>query len=127
MAGDLGPEPMASDYLLCMYANDTLVLNALAPRDGSCAGAPCWKATDSRMKYRNTDLSPDGLSTIVFRTGRAGRIVVKGRGANLAMPSLPLTAPVAVQLRRTDGGGCWESTIETPLVDSATRFRGRSR
>ena len=127
MAGDLGPEPMASDYLMCMYANDTLVLNALAPCDGSCAGAPCWKATASRMKYRNTDLSPDGLSTIVFRTGRAGRIVVKGRGANLAMPSLPLTAPVAVQLRRTDGGGCWESTIETPLVDSATRFRGRSR
>jgi hypothetical protein len=43
------------------------------------------------------------------------------------MPSLPLTAPVAVQLRRTDGGACWESTIEMPRVNSATRFQGRSR
>jgi len=74
----------------------------------------------------NPDLSPDGLSTIIFRPGRAGRIVVKGRGANLALPPLPLTTPVSVQLRRVDGGPCWESTIEAPLVNSATRFRGRS-
>jgi hypothetical protein len=112
---------------MCMYANTALVLSALAPQDASCAGAPCWKATDRRLRYRNADLSPDGLSVIVFRTGKAGRIVVKGRGADLAMPSLPLTAPVAVQLRRTDGGACWESTIETPRVNSATRFQGRSR
>jgi hypothetical protein len=125
--GDLGPEPAASDYLMCMYANEALVLSALAPQDASCAGAPCWNATDRRLRYRNADLSPDGLSVIVFRTGKAGRIVVKGRGADLAMPSLPLTAPVAVQLRRTDGGACWESIIETPRVNSATRFQGRSR
>ena len=112
---------------MCMYANDALVLSALAPQEASCAGAPCWNSTDRRLRYRNADLSPDGLSTIVFRIGKAGRIVVKGRGANLSLPPLPLTTPVSVQLRRVDGGPCWESTIEAPVVNSATRFRGRSR
>jgi hypothetical protein len=126
MTGDLGPEPAASDYLMCMYANDTLVLTALAPQEGVCAGAPCWKATTRSLKYRNANLSPDGLGTIVFHPGKAGRIVVKGRGANLALPPLPLTTPVSVQLRRVHGGPCWESTIEAPVVNSATRFRGRS-
>jgi len=124
---DLGGTPTASDYLICVYADDGLVLSALAPQDASCAGKPCWKATTHRLRYRNKALTPDGLSTIVLRTGKAGRIIVKGKGSNLALPTLPLTAPVSVQLWRTDGDSCWESTIATPLANSSTRFRGRSR
>jgi Domain of unknown function (DUF4082)/Putative metal-binding motif len=127
VADDLGATPATSGYLMCVYADDRLVLSALAPKDASCAGAPCWKTTASRFRYRNDDLTPDGLATIVLRTGKAGGIAVRGRGVNLALPGLPLTAPVAVQLVRTDDGGCWESTIATPAVNSATRFRGRSR
>jgi hypothetical protein len=127
LADDLGAAPTTSDYLMCLYADDRLVLSALAPKDAACAGAPCWKATARRFRYRNTDLAPDGLATIVLRTGKAGGIAVTGRGVNLALPSLPLTTPVAVQLLRTDGGECWESAIDTPAVNSATRFRGRSR
>jgi hypothetical protein len=127
MAADLGATPTASDYLMCLYANDSLVLSALAPQDAGCAGKPCWGGTSRHFKYLNKDRTPDGLSTIVFRIGKAGRIIVKGKGSNLAMPALPLTAPVAVQLWRTDGGPCWESTIPAPLVNSSIRFRGRSR
>jgi hypothetical protein len=58
--------------------------------------------------------------------------VLEGDVASLQVPeqgahALPLAVPVAVQLRRTDGGPCWESTIDTPLVNTTTRFRGRSR
>ncbi len=127
VADDLGAAPTTSGYLVCLYADDRLVLSALAPKDASCAGMPCWNATPRRFRYRSKDLTPDGLATIVLRTGKAGGIAVSGKGVNLALPSLPLTAPVAVQLLRTDGGGCWESTIDTPAVNSATRFRGRSR
>jgi len=125
--GDLGANPTASDYLMCVYANDSLVLSALAPQDAGCTGKPCWKGTTRRFRYRNAGLTPDGLSTIVLSTGKAGRIMVKGKGSNLSLPTLPLMAPVAVQLWRTDGGPCWESRIATPLVNSSTRFRGRSR
>ena len=112
---------------MCLYADDSLVLSALAPEDASCDGTPCWKTGARRLRYRNKGLTPDGLATIVLRTGKGGRIVVRGKGANLELPALPLTAPVAVQLLRTDGGACWESVIDAPMVNSTTRFRGRSR
>jgi hypothetical protein len=127
VAGDLGADPTAGDYLMCVYADDALVLSARAPQGASCAGKPCGKPTPRRFRYRNKELMPDGLGTIMLRPGWDGRIVVQGKGANRAMPELPLAVPVAVQLRRTDGGPCWESTIDTPLVDTTTRFRGRSR
>jgi hypothetical protein len=127
VAGDLGADPTAGDYLMCVYADGALVLRARAPGDASCAGKPCWKATPRRFRYRNKELTPDGVGTIMLRPGQDGRIIVKGKGANLAMPELPLAVPVAVQLRRTDGGPCWESTIDTPLINTTRRFRGRSR
>jgi len=35
--------------------------------------------------------------------------LVKGRGAELQFPALPLTLPVRVQLRASNGS-CWESS-----------------
>jgi hypothetical protein len=126
VAADLGPSGPTSDYRMCVYADDRLVLSALAPH-GTCEGRPCWKAAPrGGFTYRDRGLTPNGLSAIVLRTGKAGLIIVRGKGHNLAMPELPLTTPVAVQLVRTDGGACWESTITTPRVNSAVRFRGRS-
>ena len=74
---------------MCLYADDRLILSALAPKDASCAGAPCWKTTARRFRYRNTDLTPDGLATIVLRTGKAGGIAVRGRGVNLGAAIAP--------------------------------------
>jgi hypothetical protein len=45
------------------------------------AGAPCWKTTARRFRYRDTDLAPDGLATIVLRKGKAGGIAVRGRAS----------------------------------------------
>jgi hypothetical protein len=57
--------------------------------------------------------------------GEAG-IVVSGHGANLALPPLPLTTPVIVQLSNTETGTCWEASYDTPKTNDSERFKSAS-
>jgi hypothetical protein len=123
---DLGSPPTATDYLLCLYANDGLVLAAMAPQGGTCGDKPCWQATGRGFRYRDREMTPDGLSRVMARPGKAGKLIVGGKGPNLRLPVLPLATPVRVQMWRTDGGPCWEASITTPAANTTRRFRGRS-
>ena len=130
---DLGdPVNGVSDYRLCIYDEATgiprLALAASAP-----AGNTYWKktgtATWSGFKYRSADLAPDGLQIIRLKAARAGkaRITVVGRGANLPL-TLPFTqdTDVIVQLSRSDGGVCWQTTYSAPAdKNSDTQFKDR--
>ena len=55
-----------------------------------------------------------------------GKIGVKGGGANLHLPMLPLTTPVRVQLRRTDSNVCWDATYSTAVTNTVSEFKARS-
>ncbi len=123
---DLGSPPTATDYLMCLYANDSLVLAAMAPQGGTCGDKPCWRATRRGFRYRDREMTPDGLSRVMARPGKAGKIIVGAKGGNLRLPVLPLATPVRVQMWRTDGGACWEASITTPAANTTRRFRGRS-
>ena len=47
--------------------------------------------------------------------GRA-KIVVKAKGVNVPMPSLPsLASPLTIQLRRWTGGRCWSASYTVTL------------
>ena len=58
--------------------------------------------------------------------GRA-RAVVKGRGERVAVPPLPLTPPVRVQLQ-AENGECWEAIFGDAGVrrNDATDFEGQA-
>ena len=75
-------------------------------------GLACWKAlSGTGFKYKDKELTPDGLDTILLKSGDDGKakIIVKGKGANLGLPSpLDVGLPVAVQLQSTNGE-CWEA------------------
>ena len=119
----------SSDYALCVYDDSGLKLGAAAPAGGTCAGRNCWSETTSGFKYKDRELTPDGLAQIVLRAGDAGRakIGVKGRGANLHVPVFPLAPPVTVQLVRTDdGSACWEARFSSPSRNGAGAFLGKS-
>jgi hypothetical protein len=79
-------------------------------------------------RYVDADGTPDGLSKIQAKAGSSGqgRLVVRGRGPLLDMPSLGLMPPVTVRLRRGDGAGCWESTYSVPTVSDMLQFKARS-
>ena len=44
---------------------------------------------------------------------------MKGKGVNLGMPALPLTAPITAQIANLDGGDCWETPFATAKVNVA--------
>jgi len=53
----------------------------------------------------------------------AAKIVVKGEGANLAMPVLPLTPKVTMQLERDDLGTCWDAEYSTAIKNQSDQFK----
>lgn len=78
--------------------------------------------------YSDKLLDPDGLKKVVLKPGAAGKakIAVKGKGANLAMPALPLTTPVRVQVLRRGTPTCWEGTFDTADRNDVEVFKARS-
>jgi len=128
---DFGDPRRRTGYRLCIYqawsGGPQLVLDAKAPPDGRCGTGRCWMATPQGVRYRSPALRPDGLRRIVLRAGGTGQaaITVVGTGRRLALPPLPLTPPLTVQLR-AGNGVCWGATYGAALVNSATRFRAKS-
>lgn len=130
---DFGSPTSSTSYDVCVYApsdnGESAALVAALPGGGTCGSRPCWTETNDGFEYLNAQASPDGLSRARFRTGIAdqGRILLKGRGPNLRTPTMPLSTPLTVQLRRHDGGACWASTLTRPTRSSKPTFRARSR
>jgi cysteine-rich repeat protein len=123
-ADDFGDPFATTAYGLCVYEDvgDTpsLLLSASVPFGGTCISGstarPCWSALGSPpgskgYRYRDKERTPDGIDRLVLKPGSDGRakIVVRGKGTNLGMPSpLDLTLPLTVQLQASNGE-CWEA------------------
>jgi len=122
---DFGDPTNATSYFLCVYSGTPspgLVFRAEAP------AGPGWKSTrGGALSYASKSGDPDGLRRIVLKPGSAGhaKIVVKGKGAALALPVLPLALPAKVQLVAANGQ-CWEADYSRPRVNAAARFAAKS-
>jgi hypothetical protein len=109
-------DPLGKDgYTLCIYDESgdvpRALIGATAPAGGTCGTKPCWRPQSTKgFKYKNWQLTPDGLLTVFLRAGESdkAKIIVTGRGANLRMPALPLSLPLRVQLL-AENGQCWEA------------------
>jgi hypothetical protein len=128
LPGDFGDPTATTAYALCVYDQTGRVMTATVPARGTCAGKPCWAPTGTGARYGNKTLLSDGLRTLALKSGGDGqaRIKAKGKGANLRVPTLPLTTPVRVQLRRLDTGACWEATYGSAVANTTTAFKARS-
>jgi hypothetical protein len=119
-------------YTICVLdhagGQDAAELHATAPAGGVCAGRPCWASMSPGYTYRDKDLTPEGLQTLMLRTGDAGKatFTAKGKSTNLPMPALPLTTPVKVRLLRKDAPVCWDATYSSPLTNDGTQFKANS-
>jgi hypothetical protein len=119
---DFGDPTAGDDYTLCIFDRSgiepELLLGAAAPAAGTCGRRGCWRGRgrppgDRGYKYTDREATPDGLTAVDLKPGIDGKakIAVKGKGANLALPAMPLPLPLLVQLQRT-GGGCWEAEYD---------------
>jgi cysteine-rich repeat protein len=121
-----------TNYAVCIYDASTEpqpILQARAPAGGDCPGRPCWRLTlgSERIEYKDRDLDPDGLLSLLLRAGDEGKtqIKAKGKGENLDMPQLPLTPPVIVQAQASNGN-CWEATYsDFILKNRSDQFRAK--
>ena len=128
---DFGNPLVSTGYALCLYdGNDNLMATAQAPAGGTCnAGSPrpCWRENPKGYRYTDKDLTPNGLQQILLKAGPAGSalVKVKGKGALLPDPTLPVsTLPVKVQL--VNGAGrCWQATFSTTLRNDGQQFKAR--
>ncbi len=118
---DFGTPLTTTDYLLCVYdGTSTKIAEGLAPANGLCnASNPtaCWSDKPTGFKYKDKDLTPHGLQQILLKEGlvEKAKIIVKGKGLNLDMPSMPVTQPLTVQLRN-GAGVCWEAVYSSPAI-----------
>lgn len=123
---DFGDPLGATSYALCLYDTE-LRLMASLPAAGTCGGKPCWKAKRTGFKYKDKELTPDGVFAATLKVARTGAaLAVNGKGANLDLPTLPLGLPVRVQLHRTDASICWETTFAAAKKNTSSLLKARS-
>jgi len=123
---DLGNPSSTTTYTLCVYdqtANvSSLIVQALVPPGGTCHnGKPCWKSTSKGFRYSDRGAGNDGIKTINLKSGTAGKakILVKGQGVGLGLPTLPLNqnqAVIAQMKNNRNAGECWEARFSSPAT-----------
>jgi hypothetical protein len=127
---DFGDPLTATDYTVCVYdasARAQPILFARAPAGGTCGTKPCWKAIKGGFKYNDKLFDPDGLQQVQLKSGIAtkAKIIVKGKGVDLPMPSLPLTTAVTVQIK-SENGVCWEAKYSAAQKNLPAQFRAKA-
>jgi cysteine-rich repeat protein len=131
---ELGDPETTDDYGFCIYtgAAATLTFKGTAPAGGLCGNLPCWKGTNTVIKYADKSRTPDGTLKVMLRPGAAGKARVRfdGKGDNLSdrplgIPAPPLSLPVQVQLQ-SKNGSCFDATYSTPTRNGAGYFSARS-
>jgi hypothetical protein len=109
----------AAAYLLCLYDSSGFVSGARV--SGNCDEDVCWSVVGG-AGHRSGD-SPRSS-----RERALSRILLRGRGASLALPTLPMddSVGVSVQLHRIDGGACLDATYPGPaLRNNPSEYRDR--
>jgi hypothetical protein len=117
---DLG-DPMATDtYELCLYNNGRLATGSIPP-GGTCDKndkKPCWKELTAGYKYKDSQRTPQGISSVLFKAGDPGKAKAKvtGKGVSLDMPNLAsINGQLVVQLVNNTTGLCLGSGFEEPF------------
>jgi hypothetical protein len=122
---ELGDPLNTHTYELCVYDGSGLVASATAP------SGVTWQPAGSGFRYRDPTGLPDGLGKILLKAGAddKAKIIVRGKGENLAIPDLTmLTSPLTVQLKRSGSDVCWGATYTFPpaIRNDAAQFKDRA-
>jgi hypothetical protein len=105
------------EYVLCLYEDGVLRQSFEVPSNATCD--ECWKETSKGYSYRNSELTPDGISTIKLTEGLTdgkAKAKVTGRGTRLGLPALgDLDGVIDVQLQKVGDDVCLGSTFSPPF------------
>jgi len=106
-------------YALCIYtgSGSSLIGQATIP-----ASATRWKRTATGYRYSDRAATADGITTATLRGSQLEKSMatVKGKGAGLPGLTLPVTAPITVQLVNGSNGLCWGTTYTAEQLHKNT-------
>ncbi len=112
-----GTPTVDTPYAFCLYDGNQNLITSEVPPAGTCDGKACWKQLGSAsnpkgFKYKDKELTPDGVKNVLLKAGAAGKAksLVKGKGANLLLPPLGVTPDVTAQLINQNGE-CWAAVF----------------
>lgn len=132
---ELGDPTVSTNYRLCVYDGDqALVANLQAWGGIAYNGRPCWTAKSDGFSYRCPGILPSGITSLSIKTGADGvaRIVLKAKGPNTLLPTLPLSqaaGSVVAQLINNSTNICWQTTYSAPTKSdpsSTTKWSDRN-
>ena len=115
----------ATSHATCVYDSSGALLLELPVAAGGTGtnGKPLWKLRGDKATYKDKAATAAGVRKVGQRSGRkAAGFDVSARGPNLALPALPVAAPVTVQHRTVDGG-CGEVVFDTLTRNDATQLK----
>jgi hypothetical protein len=97
------------------FRSAALAGQALVP-----ANTSAWSPISTKgYKYKDALGSADGISKAVLKGSaqNKSKVLVKGKGVGLPDFTLPIAAPVVVQLRNSASGICWGASYpEAQLI-----------
>ena len=123
---EFGSPTTTTDYDFCVYDGDLGSAGVPGLVVGARASAGShWRSTAGGFSY---NLRGGALNRIRLKSGSAGqaRIIVKGKGLDLALPALQTIAmPLTVQLKSSDGASsqCWSAVYDGPPPTNPVLFR----
>ena len=125
---DFGHPTIDTSYQLCVYDGPNLRMSLPLPAGGACADKACWRENGAGFQYGDKG-ALHGVTRLTLKSGAApgkAKILLKGKGVNLAMPSFPLAQPLTIQLRSSTGV-CWDAVYSAPAIrNQSDQFKDKS-
>jgi len=132
---EFGDPRLTTPYAVCIYGSQggvpQLVSSANLPAGGQCGTDSCWEKLSERgYRYKDQAGDNDGIQKLTLTSGEYGKakILVKGRGWQLQLPTFPLAQDPTVTVQVVSGGGlCWDASYTAPADSNDSRgFKDRT-
>jgi hypothetical protein len=115
---DFGNPTTTATYTTCVWDGSTLIAQLKTPPGSN------WQSISTQgYKYLDPTFASDGLKLVKVLGGPSGtpkktRVVVKGKGVNLADPTIPVSSPVNItaQVIDSDTGICFGQSFSASHV-----------
>jgi len=125
-----GAPTLSDDYRLCVYDTTGPVTSVVSNRVVPASASDWTDYGPKGFKYKNSDGVPDGLTLIKLRPGDVGKakILLKGKGMNLAVSNLGFDASATVTVQLHNGAGaCFGASYSAPFTkNDSDQFKDKS-
>lgn len=125
-------DPVGKNYAVCVYdqsgAPDRLLVGALVPADQVCgnAGKPCWTDKIKKIKYKDSNKTPEGASLLILQPhDTKPQVKAKLQSVDLGWrvaSALPPSLPILVQVQG-ETGPCFEASFFAAIKNDGRQFK----